>query len=80
MTKKFGIRKNPKTGMTETYELPDPINLERSRKEFRDFIHGNIEWHDDPYAAPAEKPVEVDMDDLDNQYADFYNNYSADIS
>lgn len=78
----ISTRKNPKTGKLETYEVPAPPDLEASRKELRDFIHGNYQWYDDPYKAPPPPPKkeeEVNMDDLDNQYADFYHNYSRDI-
>lgn len=77
----YGTRKNPKTGKIETYEInPSGIDLETSRKEFRDFITGNFQWHDDPYAAPKEKLVEPDISFEDDQYADFYNNYSTNIT
>lgn len=77
---KYGTRINPKTGMKETYEIPPPISLESSRKELRDVIHGNKQWFDDPYSTPPKKvEKEFNPDDLDNQYADFYENYSLDI-
>lgn len=70
-----GVRKNPKTGQLETYELPPPADLERSRKDLRDFIHGNYQWHDDPNAAPKPTP-EVSLEDLeDDQDPDWANIY-----
>ena len=48
-----GVRKNPKTGKTETYELPAPVDLARSRKELADVLHGGG-WFDDPLAKPPE--------------------------
>jgi diacylglycerol kinase family enzyme len=76
----YATRKNPTTGKLETYEVnKQAIDLEKSRKEFRDFIHGNTQWYDDPNTTVVEKkPVDVDFED--DQYADFYNNYSKDIS
>lgn len=78
MLPRYGTRKNSKTGKIETYELPTPIDIEISRKQFRDFLQGNYQWHDDPYAAPKEKLAEPDISFEDDQYADFYNN-STDI-
>lgn len=71
----YGTRKNPKTGKTETYEIygKNTIDLEKSRKEFRDFISGNTQWFDDPYKAPkVSEPVEIVSED--DQYEDFYPN------
>lgn len=74
----FGTRKNHKTGKLETYELQEPVDLESSRKELRDFIHGNYEWHEDPYSI---REVNADLADAvdvmleDDQYADFLHNY-----
>lgn len=53
---RYGTRKNPVTGNTETYELPAPIDLERSRKGLRDMLHGG-QWFDDPLSKPADPPV-----------------------
>jgi hypothetical protein len=59
---RVGTRINPQTGKRETYEAPPPVDLERSRKELRDFLRGNYQWHDDPNAAPKPKPP-IDDDD-----------------
>jgi len=69
-----GVRRNPKTGQLETYDLPPPIDLERSRKELRDMIHGNTQWHVDPNAAPApEQPkLEDGEDDQDPDWVNIY--------
>jgi hypothetical protein len=70
----YATRKNPKTGKLETYEVNKQIvDLEASRKEFRDFIQGNTQWFDDPLSKPVEQ---VDLD-LDDQYADFLESYSS---
>lgn len=55
-----GVRKNPKTGQLETYEVSTPtvLELEKSRKELRDMIHGNVQWHVDPLSKPKEEPVQ----------------------
>lgn len=67
----LGTRINPKTGMKETYTKPAPVDLEKSRKELRDVIHGNHQWHDDPFAAPVVKPE--DPDEID--YSEFIPGY-----
>jgi len=54
---RYGTRKNPKTGATETYELPPPVDLEKARKGLADVLHGGG-WFDDPLAKPKEKPAE----------------------
>lgn len=75
----YGTRKNPKTGKMETYEIyPSSVDLEQSRKEFRDFITGNYAWHDDPYSARESNPDLADAVDVileDDQYTDFLHNY-----
>ena len=75
---RFGTRKNATTGKTETYELPAPIDLERSRKELRDMIHGNTQWHVDPNAAPIPIP-EVIEDDQDPDWPNIYGYYGEPI-
>jgi hypothetical protein len=57
-----GTRRNPTTGQLETYDLPKPVDLERTRKELRDFLYGNTQWHVDPNAAPP-KPVLPDPEE-----------------
>jgi hypothetical protein len=54
---RYGTRRNPKTGAMETYELPPPPDLARSRKELADVLHGS-EWFDDPLARPKPEPEE----------------------
>lgn len=68
MPPRYGTRKNSTTGKTETYELPTPLDIEVSRRQFRDFIQGNYQWHDDPYKAPKAVPME-DLED--DQEIDF---------
>ena len=50
---RIGVRTNPKTGKPETYVLPAPVDLAKSRKELADVLHGG-QWFDDPLAKPAE--------------------------
>lgn len=58
----FATRVNPKTGMRETYEVEkSSVDLERTRKELRDMIHGNHQWHTDPYAAPPAPAQEPEV-------------------
>jgi hypothetical protein len=60
----IGVRKNPKTGATETYELPPEVDLAASRKGLADVLHGGG-WFEDPLAVPkpaTEKPA-VDFTD-----------------
>ncbi len=74
---RYGTRKNPKTGKLETYEIVSAAaNLEKSRKELRDMIHGNVQWFDDPLSSkPVEKEKgQIDID-FDDQYADFLDTY-----
>jgi hypothetical protein len=79
---RYGTRRNPQTGKMETYELPAPLDLERSRKEFRDFIQGNIQWHTDPIYKEKEKVIEEShtIEYEDDQYADFLGNYVTGIN
>jgi hypothetical protein len=74
----YATRKNPKTGKLETYEvIKSGLDLEKSRKEFRDFVHGNVQWFDDPLSKPVEKAQDqVDLD-FDDQYADFLGHYNT---
>lgn len=77
----YGTRKNPQTGKIETYEITaKPVDLEKARKEFRDFISGNVQWHDAPYSAREPNPDlarEVDLILEDDQYVDFLDNYAV---
>lgn len=50
---RYGTRRNPKTGAMETYRLPDPVDLEKERRELREVPHGGG-WFDDPLAKPPE--------------------------
>ena len=52
------VVKNPKTGMSETIEVPDhdPKALADLHKEVKDMLDGNKQFHDDPYAAPKPDP------------------------
>lgn len=68
MPPRYGTRKNTKTGKTETFELPTLVDIEISRRQFRDFIQGNYQWHDGPYKAPKVVPME-DLED--DQEIDF---------
>lgn len=55
----FKVVHNPKTGKMETVEYTPsvtPESLAKQRREVRDMIEGNVQFHDDPMAAP--KPVE----------------------
>lgn len=73
----YATRKNPKTGKLETYEIiRSNLDLEKSRKEFRDFITGNTQWFDDPMSEPVEKKLDQLDIDFDDQYADFLDSYS----
>ena len=60
---------NPKTGKMETVDVPDgpsPESLARQRKELRDMLDGNIQFHVDPRAAkPAVKPTPPDEPEED---------------
>lgn len=55
----ISTRINPKTGMRETYEIPQTPkdSLEKFRKEVRDYISGNVQWFDDPYTSIKPKSV-----------------------
>ena len=59
---RYGTRKNPKTGKTETYEIPPPVDLAKSRKELADVQHGG-EWFDDPLAKPKTEQPAADFHD-----------------
>lgn len=50
---RYGTRRNPKTGAMETYRLPDPVDLAKSRRELAEVLHGGG-WFEDPLAKPAE--------------------------
>lgn len=50
---RYGTRRNPKTGAMETYQLPEPVNLEKARRELGEVLHGSG-WFDDPLAKPPE--------------------------
>ncbi|HOW46144.1 MAG TPA: hypothetical protein P5305_04000 [Rubrivivax sp.] len=67
-----GTRTNPKTGMKETYELPPPVDLARSRKELRDMIHGNTQWHVDPGSPPPTQPAQPADSDQDQDWIGVY--------
>ena len=58
----FKIVTNPVTGKSETQTGPNEQvvqqNLEKSRRELRDMIAGNTQFHDDPNKAPPEAPTE----------------------
>jgi hypothetical protein len=54
---RYGTRKNPKTGAMETYRLPDPVDLEKARRELGEVLHGSG-WFDDPMSKPV--PPEPD--------------------
>lgn len=73
MPPRYGTRKNSKTGKIETYELPTPIDIEISRKQFRDFLQGNYQWHDDPYTnvRSSTKKEEEENVTTDDQEVDF---------
>jgi hypothetical protein len=54
---RYGTRVNPRTGLTETYELPSPVDLPKARKGLADVLHGG-QWFDGPLAAkPDPLPV-----------------------
>jgi len=38
-------------------------NLEKSRRELRDMIAGNTQFHDDPNKAPPEVPTEAAVEE-----------------
>jgi hypothetical protein len=59
---RYGTRKNPKTGKIETYELPAPVDLEKSRKGLRDVLHGG-DWFDEPLAKPKTEQPAADFHD-----------------
>ena len=46
---------NPQTGKSETVDAPDPIPLDQLRKETRDMIEGNVQFHVDPNTVEKEK-------------------------
>jgi len=46
---------NPQTGMAETVDAPDPIPLDQLRKETREMIEGNVQFHVDPNTVEKEK-------------------------
>lgn len=50
---RYGTRRNPKTGAMETYQVPDPVDLEKARRELAEVLHGG-QWFDDPLAKPVE--------------------------
>lgn len=58
---------NPKTGKMETVDdytkIPTKEALARQHKELRDMLDGNVQFHNDPFAAPKEKPIEPDDDE-----------------
>lgn len=54
---RYGTRKNPTTGKVETYEIPPPVDLAKSRKGLADVLHGGG-WFEDPLSKPpTEKPA-----------------------
>ena len=60
---KFKVVTNPVTGKSETVQTaPDEevkASLDRSRRELKDMIAGNTQFHDDPNKAPPEPPTEA---------------------
>lgn len=69
MNERKGTRIDPKTGRMETYDMPPPADLERTRRELRDMLRGNTQFHTDPNAAPPpapapEGPPAIDLNDL----------------
>ena len=63
----FKIVTNPVTGKSETQTGPNEQvvqqNLEKSRRELRDMIAGNTQFHDDPNKAPPEAPTEATVEE-----------------
>lgn len=57
---RYGTRTNPRTGMTETYELPAPVDLAKARRELSDVLHGGG-WFEDPLATQPEPIPEPEV-------------------
>ena len=69
------VIKNPKTGKSETVEVPDfdQKALADLHKEVKDMLDGNIQFHDDPNTPPKPKPEVTEASDDDQQ--DFWYNH-----
>ena len=64
----FKVIQNPKTGKMETVDeltKPTPESLAQQRKELRDMLDGNTQFHVDPLTKPLEKPASIVPDAQD---------------
>lgn len=72
----FKIVTNPVTGKSETQTGPNEQvvqqNLEKSRRELRDMIAGNTQFHDDPFKTPEAPPETAAVPEPDFTEKDWY--------